>query len=371
MKVIIVGAAGAMAQVVLRDLLHFVDPVSITLADLRPVAVNDLRGRVKSVVADVKDEEGTARLIDGHDVLLNCATYYLNVPVMRASLKARVPYTDLGGLYHGTIKQFALHEDFVKAELPAVLGMGSTPGITNVMAAAMVRKMDRVDELHVRVACHDESASGPLPIPYALDTILDEFAMEPMVFTQGRPKAVPPMSGGETIEFPPPVGRAEALYTLHSEVVMLPRSFPEVKEVSFKVAFPEEFTRKVKFLVELGFASRDKSIRDVSPREMLLSLAGKQVVPDGEPKDCDVIRVEAKGMRDGQSVRALAEAVILPHPEWKIAAGSLDTGVPLSIVGQMLANRLITKPGVLCPETCVPPEPFFAELRRRHISVSI
>lgn len=368
MKVIMIGGSGAMAQVVLRDLLQFADPISVTLADLRPVDVQD--PRVKSVVADVKDEEGTARLVDGHDVLLNCATYYLNVPVMRAALRARVPYSDLGGLYHGSVKQFALHDDFVKAELTAVLGMGSTPGITNVMAGAMSRKMDRVDELHVRVACQDKSASGPLPIPYALDTVLDEFAMEPMVFTEGRPKAVPPMSGAETLEFPEPIGRVEALYTLHSEVAMFPRSFPDLKEASFKVAFPGEFTQKVKFLVELGFSSRDKSIRDVSPREVLLALAGRQVVPAGDPNDCDGIRVEAKGMKDGKAVRMVAESIILPHPEWKIAAGSLDTGVPLSILGQMLANRLITKPGVLCPETCVPPEPFFAELRKRHITVS-
>lgn len=368
MKVIIIGGSGAMAQVVLRDLLHFADPVSVTLADLRPVAVHD--PRVTSVVVDVKDEESTARLVDGHDVLLNCATYYLNLHVMRAALKARVPYADLGGLYHGTMKQFELQRDFVRADLPAVLGMGSTPGITNVMAGAMARKMDRVDELHVRVACQDQSASGPLPIPYALDTVLDEFALEPMVFTGGVARAVPPMSGAETIEFPAPIGRVEALYTLHSEVAMFPRSIPELKEASFKVAFPEEFTRKIKFLVELGFASREPSIRGASPREMLLALAGKQVVPEGDPKDCDGIRVEAKGTKDGKPSHMVAESLILPHPDWKIAAGALDTGVPLSIMGQMLANRLITKPGVLCPETCVPPEPFFAELRKRHIIVT-
>lgn len=356
-----------MAQVVIRDLLHFVKDISITVADTRKITVADPRTR--PVVVDVKDEDTTTNIVEGHDVLLNCATYYLNVPVMRAALRARVPYTDLGGLYHGSLKQFALHNDFAKAQVPAVLGMGSTPGITNVMAGALARKMDRVDEIHVRVACHDESATGPLPVPYALDTVLDEFALEPMVFTSGEPKAVLPMSGAEILEFPPPVGKMEALYTLHSEVAMLPRSFPEVKEVSFKVAFPEEFTRKVKFLVELGFASREKAVQDVSPREMLLSVAGKQNVPEAQPRDCDVLRVIVRGWKDDQPVQLMAESVIHPHPEWKIAAGSLDTGVPLSIVGQMLANRLITKPGVLCPELVVPPEPFFEELRRRGINV--
>ena len=70
--------------------------------------------------------------------MLNCVTYYWNLPVMRAALAARVPYSDLGGLYHGTQEQFALDDDFVAAGVPALLGMGSTPGITNAMAGVSV-----------------------------------------------------------------------------------------------------------------------------------------------------------------------------------------------------------------------------------------
>ncbi|HEY4490917.1 MAG TPA: saccharopine dehydrogenase C-terminal domain-containing protein, partial [Acidobacteriota bacterium] len=214
------------------------------------------------------------------------------------------------------------------------------------------------------------SSYGPLPVPYALDTILDEFSLEPMVFTHGAAVAVAPMSGKESIEFPPPVGRMEALFTLHSEVAMFPRSFPELQESSFKVAFPPAFTQKVAFLVELGFASREKQIRDVSPREMLIALATSQKTEESEPRDCDALRVHVKGAQNGKVVSRTAESVILPHPAWKIAAGSLDTGVPLSIVAQMLARKQIVEPGVLCPERCVPPQNFFDELIRRGITVT-
>ncbi len=367
MKAIILGGAGAMAAVAIRDLLEFADDVSITVADTRQI---DFRNtRIRSVIADVRDENSTTRIIDGHDVVINCVTYYFNVDVMKAALRARVPYVDLGGLYHGTHKQFALHEDFVRAGATALLGMGSTPGITNVMAGALARKMDSVTELHVRVAAVDESVTGPLPVPYALDTVLDEFALQPMVFTGGQAVAVPPMSGAEKIEFPSPVGKAEAVYTLHSEVAMFPRSFPGLKEASFKVAFAQDFTQKMKFLVQLGFASRDKLVRDVSPREMLLAAAAKQPAPDTEPQDCDVLRVTARGIKAGKEITAVAESVIHPHPVWKMAAGSLDTGVPLSIAAQMLAKGSVKTPGVLCPEISVPQDAFFQELERRGIKV--
>ncbi len=367
MKIAVLGAAGAMAQVVVRDLLEFVPDVEVTAADLKPVAHPD--SRVKAATLDARDEAATARLLEGHDAVLNCVTYYFNVPIMRAALAARVPYTDLGGLYHGSLKQFALHEDFVRAGVPALLGMGSTPGITNVMAGVMARGLDTVEAIHVRVGCIDRSASGPLPVPYAFDTVLDEFSLEPMIFRHGKPEAVPPMSGRETIDFPPPVGRAEALYTLHSEVAMFPRSFPGLREASFKVAFEPAFTDKVRFLVELGFASREKLAGGISPREMILALAAKQAVPPGDPNDCDALRVELSGTKDGRPVSRRADMSVLPHPTWKVAAGSLDTGVPLSVAGQLLGSRTIRTPGVLCPETAVPGELFFEMLERREMRV--
>src|SRR5262245_44980512 len=289
-----------MAQVVVRDLLEFVPDVEITAADLKPVAHPD--SRVRPAELDARDEAATARLLEGHDAVLNCVTYYFNVSVMRAALAARVPYTDLGGLYHGSIKQFALHDDFEKAGVPALLGMGSTPGITNVMAGELARGLDSVYAIHVRVGSVDRSASGPLPVPYALDTVLDEFSLEPMVFRNGRAEAVPPMSGREAIEFPEPVGSVEALYTLHSEVAMFPRSFPGLRDASFKVAFEPDFTNKVAFLVDLGFASREH-VDGASPRKVLLDLAARQPASSGDPRDCDVLRVDLEGRRDGSSVR--------------------------------------------------------------------
>jgi lysine 6-dehydrogenase len=367
LRIAVLGAAGAMAQVVLRDLLEFVPEVAITAADLRPVPHED--PRVRPATVDARDETATARLLEGHDAVVNCVTYYLNVPVMRAALAAGVPYADLGGLYHGSMKQFALHEDFVRAKVPALLGMGSTPGITNVMAGELARGLESVEAIHVRVGCIDRGASGPLPVPYALDTVLDEFSLEPMVFRDGRAEAVPPMSGREAIDFPDPVGRVEALYTLHSEVAMFPRSFPGLREASFKVAFEPSFTEKVRFLVELGFASREKRDGAKSPREVLLDLAGRQTAPPGEPNDADALRVDVRGRRGGKTVERRAEAVVLPHSAWKVPAGSLDTGVPLSIAGQLLASRTIRTPGVLCPETAVPAELFFEMLERREIRV--
>ena len=54
---------------------------------------------------------------------------------------------------------------------------------------------------------------------------------------------------------------------------------------------------------------------------------------------------------------------------WEDAGSNIDTGMPASIMAQMVKNKLITKKGCFAPEACVPPAPFFAELRKRQMFV--
>ena len=76
------------------------------------------------------------------DVALNATDYPFNLDVMRASLAARVSYADLGGLFHMTRRQYELDREFRDAGLTAVLGIGSTPGITNLLARIAVDQLD-------------------------------------------------------------------------------------------------------------------------------------------------------------------------------------------------------------------------------------
>jgi lysine 6-dehydrogenase len=166
------------------------------------------------------------------------------------------------------------------------------------------------------------------------------------------------------------VGRMRAIYTLHSEVAMFARSFPGLSGASFKVAFEPSFMQKVRFLVELGFADREPVVGGVSPRQMLLALGAAQAPAAGEPDDCDVLRVDVTGEIAGRTVRKRGESIITTHREWGFGAGALDTGVPLAIAGILLAEGAVANPGVLCPETELPFERFFAELAKRGIQVS-
>ena len=122
-----------------------------------------------------------------------CIPYRLNVPVMEAALEAGCHYADLGGLFHTTLEQLELDVRFRQASLSAVLGIGSAPGLTNLLAK---RGADRLDEAHsIDLLDGAVEPGGGFALPYSAETVLDEFTMPAMVFEDGTMREAPAASG--------------------------------------------------------------------------------------------------------------------------------------------------------------------------------
>ena len=381
MHIIVLGGAGAMGRITVRTLIEYEDVDQVTIADYneeraREVAATLGSSKIQVKQIDVNDSERLSQLLQGSDVALNAVEYIYNLPVLEACIQEKVHYADLGGLFHITRKLMDRSAAAEAAGITAMVGMGGTPGITNLLARAAVDKLERVDSIRVQLGCSDATPStAPLVAPYSIRTILDEFTKQPQVFQDGAWYPQQPLTGQEEMIFPLPVGRATAIYSLHSECATFPISFREkgIRHVSFKIAFPSDFLTKLKFLVDIGFGSDEPiNVRGVkvSPREVLARLLEMAPAEDVEPQDCDVLRIVAAGETSGQQVEITNQVVVLPYRRWGISAGELDTGIPLAIAGRMLANGEITRRGAFGPEMCVPVELFFRELARYEMHVT-
>lgn len=365
-----------MGQITIRDLVESTAVSEVLVADLSLERADGLKrqlgsNKIKTSAADVNDVDALARVIGGYETVINCAPYYFNLKVMEAALKAGCHYLDLGGLFHTTRKQMELNERFQEKGLLAVLGMGAAPGMTNVMAAAAADELECIDYIDIFAASVDlVSHDHPFLPPYALDTILDEYFLEPMVFEDGKFAARPPMSGEVVLDFPGPVGKASSFLTLHSEVATLPLTYKNkgVKRVTYRLGLPEAFHERAKFLVELGFGATEPMDIDghaVKPRKILAKMIEGHPIPQADPDDCEVIRVDVGGTKNGCQTLIRLETTVFADKKWKVSCGALDTGVPPSIVAQMIGNKTIAQRGVLAPEECVPPQLFFEELAKR------
>ncbi|MGD8904188.1 MAG: saccharopine dehydrogenase NADP-binding domain-containing protein [Anaerolineae bacterium] len=381
MKIVVLGGAGLMGRIAVKDLAASGSTQQIVIADRDTDLahkVADLlpkgRSKVEIVKTDVTDRANLVEALRGADAVLNAVHYYFNLEVMRACLEVGAHYTDLGGLFHLTRKQLELHDEFAAAGLTAVLCMGSAPGVPNVQARYAADRLDTVESIRIY--------DGILPLTgddvrfgYAIPTIIDELVMPPMVFRDGEFSAAEPLSGEEDYWFEPPVGLLRCHLSLHSEVATLPVSFKEkgIRECFFKINYwgmsPEAFA-KVKLLADLGFAgSEPVEVKgaQVKPRDMLVTLLADYIPPlDAfvqEPADptrwTKEIVTEISGIRDGEP-RTYRMGTLTP-------IGSLPTGVAPSIAAQWLAAGRVQGPGVFAPEVALDPVTFFAELAERGI----
>lgn len=387
MKVVVLGGAGLTGRCAVRDLISSSGVSEVVVADLDKDRaerfVSSLKSRkVRSEAVDVRNHEATVALLKGAEVTLNAVQYYFNMDVMKAALVARTHYLDLGGLYHTTQKQLELNNDFMRAGLTAVVGMGCVPGVSNVMARWAVDRLDSVETIRIRDGWRDFTANAPRFVAtWSIQTFMDEFMQKAIVYENGELKEVPPMTLGETITLPPPIGDVEVFTTLHSELATFPSSFGDkgIRNVNWKEGGPKGWHSDYQLIVGLGLL-KDEQVRisdqaAVSPRQFFLKLLAQNNLlghpEDVVPDDWECSRVEVLGKKSGKTTEFQLEVLCSAKKEWKASSAQYGVGIPASIVAQMLADGRIEKRGVIPPENCVDPIALFSELERRDLQVTI
>ncbi len=340
MRIVILGGAGIIGRAIARDLADDQNVKEIVVADLdvegaKRVAEGLGRQGVVAAKADVTDHAALVDLIKGTGCVVNSVQYYFNLPIMRACLEAKTHYIDLGGLFHTTRKQLELHNDFKKAGLLAILGLGSCPGIANVQARAIADSFDGVESIRIYNGAY---------------------------------------------RFQEPIGVAKVHLSLHSEVATLPQTYgPKgIKECLFKISFfgySEKALRQLQFLAEIGMASTDAiEVRGarVRPRDVLVEVLKRapQIERKGSLGFKDIV-TEVRGTRAGKPVAGKVETTAWPHKTWGLSGGTLLVASPPAIVARWLGRGQVRQAGVLPPEQAVDAAAFFRDLQARGAKTTV
>jgi saccharopine dehydrogenase (NAD+, L-lysine-forming) len=367
MRVAVLGAGGTIAPAIVRDLAASDEVESLLLLDLersRAGRVASLHGggKARAARADArapaKDPGSLAHRLEECDVLVNSASYRVNLDAMAACLHAGCHYLDLGGLYWMTRLQLDLDRQFRSQGLLAVLGIGSAPGKTNLMARAAVddlngadgrgpeaRPLDGVDAVNVFAAGRDQDPPPGFSIPYALQTLLDEVTMRPVVLRDGRPEEIEPLSDGGLVEFGEPIGAGQTIYTLHSELQTFGESF-RCREASFRLCLSPDLLADLRELA----GAPDAEVR---------SRAANAAPPSARTVSVHVVEALAGDRRS--RVRAVTE----PHVAWGLGGGIVSTAAPAAAAVRLLARGAIDARGALPPERCIRSVEMFTELEQR------
>ena len=359
LRVAVLGAGGTIAPAIVRDLAESDEVAVMRLLDIdgeRAAAVARSHGGAKaSAMAIDAAGEDLHYALSACDVLVNSASYRLNLDAMQACLRAECHYLDLGGLYRMTGRQLELDDSFREAGLVAIVGIGSSPGKTNLMARRAARELgaERLDSVHVSAASRDldPPPGDDLVIPYALRTLIDELTLAPVAIRDGAPVELEPLSPGGEVDYGDPIGTATTIFTLHSELRTFGHSFG-CAEASFRLSLTPTLLERLRELADAGDEEIDAAARAARPQSA---------------RTVSVHRVDAAAGGREVTVRALTR----PSEEWGLGGGVVSTAAPAAAAVRLLARGRVPARGVLAPERALDPDDVFPELERRGCTFTV
>ena len=418
-KILVVGAGaqgGPCASILARD-----DDISeIVLGDIELDLAIQVKEKIKSdkvipTRIDARKIEDIERAAKGANCVINLTLTAFDSNIMKAALRTGAHYVDTSfgepslldirardNILSQIIEKrpLAFDDEFRKAGLTALVGCGKSPGVINVMARYVCDKLDRVDEIHIRLG--NKSLGGSNEAVRAWEPNWSPFralwgyAVEPTIFEDGEYRKYPLFGGCEEYNFPDPIGPLLISYHQHQEPITLPHFIGKgIKYCDFK--YPVDPV--VGAFVKMGFANTEPvEVEGVNiiPRDVLLKLVRQPVntfLAEDEStaelplKFASFTVMDIKGAISGEGVTYIVTYPFsfLDKEERmeayrKFGATKIDVALP-AIVGAKMCMEGEADPGVTAAE-CLDPVKFlkkvadmgapvrFHEVCSRNISIS-
>ena len=374
-SVIILGGAGEMGRKAVSIISDFENIGELVVADFdlasaeKIVAKNASEAKIplKAVSVDVTDSEQLISLLEGNDIVLNMTGpfYRLGVPVLEAAIAAGCHYLDICDDWEPTIDMLALHEKAVESDVIAVIGIGASPGISNILARVVCDHLDRVDDLYTvwPVDAGDERGDAIQVVieenqgaSAAIVHWMQQISGEIEVVKEGERVAQRPMlpvtlnypnageGTGYTVGHPEPITLVETMGIRGSSAsLMLLRKHT--------AAFIDGLRKQI----DTDQLSLEEGAKAVGKPSLLgrLRAAFRSFWFPG-PGDLPLFFAWARGEHNSEA--RVVGATLTSAPDDGMAG---VTSWPLAIALHQLLDRRITTVGVHPPETVIEPEHFF------------
>ncbi len=366
---LVLGGAGDMGSAAVRDLV-FSGVERVIVGDFNKVAMEKLVERVKGgdteiegTYVNVNDKKNLIDAIVQSDLVINTVGpfYKYENTVVDATMEAGKDYVDICDDHDATLRVLEREKEIAKGKSRILIGMGWTPGITNVLARAGYDSLEATTDINIGWSGSAADASGIAVISHVFHAVTGEVPM----YLDGKLEYVPARQFKREIDFPEPISRLETYFVGHPEPITIPRYLKGVNNVTLRGALtPDWQNHLVSQFADIGL-TEDKVVKvgnvEVSSRDFLASFV-HQTMEQFKSGGVEVsgFWVEVIGQKDGKKTT--------------IEFSGADkmqklTGWSASIGAQDISRNKNLRPGLYAPEGAIDPSFFIAELKRRNISV--
>ena len=367
-KVIILGGCGAVGSVVTKTLGVTTDTFSeVVIADFnetrgREMAA-ELGDRVSFIKVDATQPQSIKEAVKGADIVMNCVGPFYNtvVTIIGAVIESGINYIDICDDPDVTFDILDMHGKAKEAGITALIGMGGSPGFTNLVAKLISDEfLDRTDAIDIYHTHGGEEFEGPGVIGHRFHCMSIDIPM----YLDGELKYVryfeeDGIALREKFDFPGVGDQIPVFPYPHPEQLTLPNFIKTNRVTNMGSVLPMEYYELTGEVCKIGLASKEP-----------LEVKGQQVVPY-DFAVAYLIRERERILKETNfGVRHGGMSVVVKgekegkYREYRVHGTSAKqglgegTGYPASSAAILMQKGKITSKGVLPPEGCINPREF-------------
>jgi len=383
MKILALGGCGQQGSLAVKTLVQAEDVEKIVVADINLAAAEAFKARMGSdkievQQLDVLDELALRAAMHEVDVVANFVGPFFRFaePVVKAAIASGVNYVDICDDTAPTISLLDnYHAAATEAGVSVLLGMGASPGVTNMLVRRATDQLDEVSEALIYWAVSANDIETDLTANTE-NAAIYEHAIELMAGTatqyiDGEFQDLQGGTGLEQVQFST-LAEQNVYYVSHPEPTTIPRYINTTKAIN-KGCVPG--LDEVLFgLRDLGLASHDTMTvkgRQMQASDVAIAVLARldeisEPMPESELPVCSDVFVEVTGSRNGEMV-CIRQDVLS-----KEGLPRMDqiTGIGATVGILMMGRGQISTSGVYAPEGCVDFRIFFEELTSYGLTVT-
>jgi len=352
---------------------------SLAQAERAATRVNGLIGRevAHPVQVEVQDEDAVVQMLTSHgiEVFISGVPYFFNLKLASAAIRAGASMCDFGGNTDQVRQQLALDAQAKAAGVTLIPDCGQVPGLGTSLCSYAMTLLDEPRDIIMYdggIPLHPQAPWNYI-LTFNIEGLTNEYFGTTLFLRDGKQLEIPCFEEYELVDFPNPIGQLEAFTTAGGTSTM-PWTYAETLRTlqNKTLRWPGHYAQWKAFN-DAGLIGLDPVEVDgvsVIPRHVLHKLIEPQILARPGDHDLVVIRIVARGVKDGQEKEFIVDLFDRYDETTGFTAMERTTGWHAAIMAGFIARQQ-TPRGSVPVELAVPGPLFVEEFRKRGFDLRV
>ncbi|MDR1509233.1 MAG: saccharopine dehydrogenase NADP-binding domain-containing protein [Synergistaceae bacterium] len=367
------------------DMAKWGDADKVVIGDYSLEAAQKASDRVNGLIGkpisearqvDASDSAAVKAFLTPIDSFLSAVPYWYNPEIAKIAIEAKTSMCDLGGNTDLVREELKLNSEAEKAGITIIPDCGQVPGMATGLTVYAMELLDETDEI---MMWDGGNALHPKPpfnyiLTFNIAGLTNEYYGIANFLRGGKRVEVPTFleEDYEIVDFGGDIGTMEA-FVAGGGTSTMPWTFEgKLKTLWNKTLRWPGHYRQWKAYMDAGLLEEEpvdvKGVK-VSPRDLLHAVMDPKIRAKPGDKDIVIVRVLAKGKKDGKPTSLLLDLVDRYDEKTGFTAMERTTGWDGAIIAIMNAGG-VTPKGAKPGEIAIPGKRFAEDLRKRGFSLA-